>query len=235
MSILELVILFLSVIIGAGFVLVVGIRSGRTIKLLLSFSGAFLFGITILHLLPEVYHSHGIRAGVFVLIGFILQILLEFFSKGVEHGHMHLHDLPKGIFPFSIFISLCIHSFMEGMPLGHDHDPGHTLLYGIIVHKVPVAVTLASILLASGIKKGALLIWMGVFALMAPAGLFLGDQIQQFSDAESNSFVIILALVAGMFLHISTTILFEISHAHKFDALKFGVVVVGSVLAYLIA
>lgn len=231
---IELLVLLLSALGGAGFVWVAGVRSGRSIKLLLSFSGAFLFGITVLHLLPEVYHQHGIQAGAFVLVGFIMQILLEFFSKGVEHGHMHLHDLPKGIFPFSIFISLCIHSFMEGMPLGHGHEHDHALLSGIAVHKLPVAVTLASILLASGIGKKMLLVWMVLFALMAPAGLYVGEQIQHLDLSGSNVFAIILGLVAGMFLHISTTILFEISNAHKFDALKFGVVVGGSILAYFV-
>ncbi len=235
MDVFEIIVLMLSALVGAAFVWFAGVRSGRTLKLLLSFSGAFLFGITVLHLLPEVYHQHGINAGAYVLIGFILQILLEFFSKGVEHGHMHLHDLPKGIFPISIFISLCIHSFMEGMPLGHDHGGDHALLSGIAIHKLPVAVTLASILVSSGSSKTKLVVLMLLFALMAPVGVFVGEQLEQSNlAAQSDAFSIILAIVAGMFLHISTTILFEISHSHKFDSVKFGVVMVGSFLAYVI-
>lgn len=234
MEIVEIIVLLLAALIGASFVWFAGARSGRSLKLLLSFSGAFLFGITVLHLLPEVYHEHGINAGAFVLLGFIMQILLEFFSKGVEHGHMHLHDLPEGVFPFSIFLSLCIHSFMEGMPLGHEHGEGHALLSGIAVHKLPVAVTLASILVASGSSRTKLALLMVIFALMAPAGLLVGEQLHN-SDIAQNAFPIILAIVAGMFLHISTTILFEISKAHKFDLAKFAVVAVGSILALWVA
>ena len=42
----------------------------------------------------------------------------------------------------------------------------------------------------------------------------------------------ILALVLGMFLHISTTILFESDESHKFNFLKLSLIVGGGALAY---
>ncbi|MCK7560095.1 ZIP family metal transporter [Chitinophaga sedimenti] len=40
---------------------------------MLAFTGAFLFGITIMHLLPEVYHELGHEAGIYIVIGFFVR------------------------------------------------------------------------------------------------------------------------------------------------------------------
>src|SRR5688572_19972355 len=87
------------------------------LKLLLSFSAAYLFAISLLHLIPEVYASQDKYIGLFVLIGFFLQIILEIFSEGIEHGHVHIHKEHLHSFPLAMMVGLCIHSFLEGMPL----------------------------------------------------------------------------------------------------------------------
>src|SRR5690349_20211354 len=98
----------------------------KIIKLLLSFSGAFLFAICVLHLIPELYSNAEINVGLYILIGFFFQILLEYFSEAIEHGHIHIHKEHTHAFPFTMMISLCVHSFLEGMPLAnvntiHEH------------------------------------------------------------------------------------------------------------------
>ena len=71
--------------------------NGERYRLILVFAGAYLFSITLTHLLPELFLAassttwKNIPVGVFVLIGFFLQQGLEFFSNGVEHGHIHIH------------------------------------------------------------------------------------------------------------------------------------------------
>ena len=106
----------MSVFIGATIAFYIKTISEKNTKLLISFSGAYLFSITVLHLIPEAFageHNHSIA--IFILIGFFIQILLEHFSQGVEHGHGHVH----GSLSLSMLIGLCIHSFIEGMPLGN--------------------------------------------------------------------------------------------------------------------
>src|ERR1043165_5674269 len=63
-------------------------------RLSLVFAGAYLFSITVIHILPELFHAsnnYGLL-GMLVLGGFFLQQVLEFVSKGVEHGHVHVHE-----------------------------------------------------------------------------------------------------------------------------------------------
>jgi zinc transporter ZupT len=81
-----------------------------------------------------------------VLAGFFFQIFLERYSEGIEHGHMHLHHKVKNnVVPIGIVLSLSIHSFTEGIPLGAliDNDKSfYSLLIGIIIHEIPASFAL---------------------------------------------------------------------------------------------
>ncbi len=199
--------------------------SSRGFQLLLSFSGAYLLSVTVFELLPEVYGSGSESVGIFIMLGLLLQIVLEFISKGVEHGHMHL-DKNTNKFPLLLLISLSIHSLLEGFPLEKsDH-----LLTGVVVHKIPVAAILAAFLFNSNIGKAKAIVFLGFFALMTPLGSWLQATFPEIDQYSSY----INAIVIGIFLHVSTTILFEASKNHSFNASKLAVVILGILLAYLI-
>ncbi|MDQ3046152.1 MAG: ZIP family metal transporter [Bacteroidota bacterium] len=230
------ILLFLSVIVSGISVLFINISS-KNLKLLLSFSGAFLFAISVLHLIPEIYSSGTEDIGVFILIGFFAQILLEFFSEGIEHGHIHVHkhDHGKHVFPYAMMIGLSIHSFLEGMPLaasGNDSYP--SLLTGIILHNIPIAIALMTMLLQSHISRKQAILWLVVFALVTPLGTFTSYAIgENIIGNFSIYFDKIMAVVVGIFLHISTTILFESSENHRFNLIKFVVILLGAGLALI--
>ena len=137
-------LLIASVLFGVLVVLLLK-PSKNTVRLLLAFSGAYLLSVAILHLLPEVYtnSSNYNILGICILIGVILQSVLESFSKGAEHGHIHIHTNGR-TFPRLLFVSLCIHAFSEGLPIYHSGD---NLLWAIIVHKIPIAIILTIFLI----------------------------------------------------------------------------------------
>ena len=85
------ILLILSVLVGAFIVLFIK-PTKQFISLLLAFSGSYLLSVTVLHLLPEVYVETNSpkTIGVLILFGILLQSILESFSKGAEHGHIHL-------------------------------------------------------------------------------------------------------------------------------------------------
>lgn len=207
-----------------------------SIKLLLSFSGAYLLAICFLHLVPELYTSDTALVGFFILMGFLLQLFLEFLSQGIEHGHVHVHG---NKFPIGIFLSLCLHALLEGMPLEnslHQHGgtENHSLLYGVVLHKIPVSIVLMIMLLKIGMSKGKSLLFLLLFAAMAPLGAFLNHVGgENLNAAYPGYFSAVLAIVVGMLLHISTTILFEASEGHKFNVLKLVAIVTGGLVAYL--
>jgi len=78
----------LGVLLSFAFVFIVKPRHKENFKLLLAFSGAFLLALTVFELFPSAYENSDAKTvGIFVLLGILLQIFLEFFSKGAEHGH----------------------------------------------------------------------------------------------------------------------------------------------------
>ncbi|MEO9571703.1 MAG: ZIP family metal transporter [Polaribacter sp.] len=217
------ILLITSVFIGSLLVFILK-PSHKVVRLLLAFSGAYLLSVTILHLLPEVYSTSTEykKIGIFILVGIIIQSVLESFSKGAEHGHIHIHSNGKK-FPTLLFISLSIHAFSEGLPI---HNTGDNLLWAIVVHKIPIAVVLTTFLINTKYSKLHTFIFLIVFALMSPLGVLLGDKIHFFSTYATE----ITAFIIGVFLHISTIILFESTENHKFNLQKFIAILLGVML-----
>ncbi|GGC95702.1 hypothetical protein GCM10011508_23630 [Flavobacterium lutivivi] len=219
----------LSVIFGYLIAVVIKPKSKANLKLLLAFSGSFLLSITVMNLLPEIYHSHQkagrLNIGMFIMIGILFQIILEFFSKGAEHGHVHGHGKINSM-PWLLFISLCVHAFLEGFPVGHHHD----LAYGIAIHHLPIAIILTTFFLNAELNKTALFFFMIAFAFMTPLGTFVSDNVPYISQYYTE----ITAIVIGILFHISSTIIFESSEGHKFNIAKISMIILGILLAVFV-
>lgn len=218
----------------------------KLLKLLLAFSGAFLLAISFLNLIPEIYEREHERVGVFIIIGFIIQLLLELFTKGIEHGHGHAHEcdeehdhsvhLPK-IAPLGLMIGLSLHSFLEGMPLVHGFDEHvqHSLTLGIIVHNIPISIVLASIFIKANFSNRKVLLMLFLFSIMTPLGSIVSNLLSENIVSNIDSyFGIIMGIVVGIFLHVSTSILFETSENHQYNIQKFSIVILGFLVAYFI-
>ncbi len=218
-------LLFFSVVIGYIIALFLKKREMNNMEVFLAFSGAFLLSITVFELLPGVFATPSKSIGVYIMSGILLQIFLEFFSKGAEHGHVHLHSVNKQ-FPWLLFISLCIHAFMEGFPISEENN----LLLAIIVHKIPVAIILSFFFITAGYRRSTTLLFLFFFALMTPIGNFISLNYTIVHQYETE----ITAVVIGIFLHVSTTILFESSKNHKFNLAKMSAVIIGIVIAYML-
>jgi zinc transporter ZupT len=218
---------------GGGFVhFLQANNKAQFIKLALAFSGGFLLAIVFEHLLPELYAGETDNIGIYILVGFLIQLIMEYFSGGIEHGHIHVH---KGqSMPWALFISLSIHSIIEGIPLGndvdhlhhlHNHDHKLSLFWGIVFHQIPVAIALMTLLLSTSLKRGMAWLVLMLFGIMTPLGLLIGLKVP--IEQTGISVPVVLGVVIGMFLHISTTIIFETSENHKFNLLKLSSVIAG--------
>ncbi len=216
-----------AVFLGFGLVYFLKPSNQNNIKLLLSFSGGFLLAITIFNLLPEIFedHHHAKRIGLFVMGGILFQIFLEFFSKGAEHGHVHI-NAQSAKFPSLLLVSLFIHALLEGFPIHETHG----LLTGILIHKIPVAMILSTFLLRSSLSKFNIALFLLLFALATPIGSLIAEYVKIISVYYTE----ITAVVVGIFLHISTTILFESSEGHKFNIAKLASIIAAITIAYFV-
>nr|WP_315154782.1 ZIP family metal transporter [uncultured Flavobacterium sp.] len=215
----------IAVILGYILALVIQPKKKSNLKLLLAFSGSFLLSVTVINLLPEVYETKNTIIGLYIMLGILFQIILEFFSKGAEHGHVHGHQTITHI-PWLLFISLCIHALLEGFPVGHHHD----LAIGIAIHHLPIAIILTTFFVQAQLNKKAIFVFMITFAMMTPLGTLASNYIPGLQEYTTE----ITAIVIGILFHISSTIIFESSEGHKFNVAKISMIILGIALAFFI-
>lgn len=235
-------ILFLAPFSGAMFALKGPKRLFQNVDRVMAFAGGYILSVTFLNLIPEVFESFNPYKGLIVLLGFFFQVFLEKFSEGIEHGHIHSHEhihahdthIKMSKLPLSIVGSLSLHSFIEGIPLGaigQGAAINWSLLTGIVIHEIPAAFVLLSMLNGFVTQKNSLWFLAVLYACMLPLG-FAGSRILKHAISE-EIISYFLAFVIGTFLHISTTILFESSNQHLISKRKLTAIVLGVIVAFL--
>ncbi len=238
--ILSYILIIVGVVVWA--VLLPGGRnlSPRLVDIITVFGGAFLLGYCFINLVPHIYidgfatPQFHIKLGASVLLGFLVQLLLELLTHGVEHGHQHEHhhddhESPKEIPLAGLMIGLCIHAFLEGMPLAESGDEVHQgLLYGIVLHNIPLALVMVSLFSSRRIAVWRGLLLLLLFAVMTPLGslcslFFLGD--------DPTMRALLMGFVVGILLHVSVSILF-VHEGHRTDWWRVALIVLAFAAAY---
>ncbi|MBQ9417150.1 MAG: ZIP family metal transporter [Bacteroidales bacterium] len=198
------------------------------------FGGAFLLAVCFVGLLPEavcIQELHGSEASVSlwpflaVLVGFLVQQVLDGISAHAEHGHTE-----EGFTLTGLMIGLSLHALLEGMPIvGVDGTVNWGLVIGIVIHNIPVALILVGLMTARGMGMGKVLLLLTLFALMTPIGSLLEVLVLQ---PEGLWRCVIVGVVVGVLLHVSSSILFDHKRNH-FSWLNLGIIVLAFALAML--
>lgn len=217
------ILLILSVLVGVFLGKFFGAKQAIA-KYLLIVSAGFLIAICLNEVFPQVYHSDVPNIGLWVIGGVLLQMLLENLTKGFEHGHFH-HQSEQNILPIALILGLFVHAFIEGIPLAGETKVLSPYLQGIVIHNLPISFVLGAFLFQN--KKISAYSWIiiVIFAIASPLGMILGE----YFDTDYQPYF--LAIVGGIFLHISSVIIFESNKNHNVDWLKIGLVVLGVLLA----
>lgn len=240
MNLLGLGSIFFTSVLSGWFAYKIQLKNLYWIRISMGFSGAYLLSVAILHLLPEVF-EHGQKfISFFVLGGFFIQLTIEYFSKGLEHGHIHTagHSHHHKGKIYTIMIGIGIHGIIEGLPLSgtgfKHHEAVQNMYLGIILHHIPSAFVLITMLKNAGFNLGKILFILILTSLVVPLGAVLGKIL--FQQSLSIYFHYLMAVVAGVFLHLSTTILFEAAEPdHQYRFRKFIAVCLGVVMASVIS
>jgi zinc transporter ZupT len=245
---LKILVLFFTPLLSGLLVFLLPKGRNTNFKLILVFAGSYLFSITVIHILPELYRQPiGMEyIGICVLAGFFLQQLLEYFTSGIEHGHIHIHEThdhrhihypaQKTISALVLLTALCIHAFLEGAMLAESENVTafydlNAILLGIALHRAPAAFALMSVLSFQLGSRGKAIPFLVGFSLAAPLGLFISTYLSELDVLSEKGMMLLYALVCGNFLHISTTIVFESSPEHHFSARKLAVAILGALVA----
>lgn len=222
------ILLILSVVAGVLLGKFFG-KKEKFAKNLLILSAGFLITICLNEVFPMVYTSEiGSNIGIFVIGGVLLQMILEALTKGFEHGHFHHQSESEQILPVALLVGLFIHAFIEGIPLANEKEVLSPYLLGILFHNLPISFILGAFLFNNNNNtKKASFSWIivSLFALASPLGMILGNYF------DPNLQPYFLAIVGGIFLHISSVIIFESNKNHNINWSKIGLVIIGISLA----
>ncbi len=200
-------------------------KQEKLAKSLLILSAGFLITICLNEVFPEIYASENHTIGLWIIGGVLVQMILESMTKGFEHGHFHSHS-EKAILPIALMVGLFFHAFLEGIPLASQKETFSPYLMGILFHNLPISFVLGAFLIKGTQKfSGKSWVIISIFALASPIGMFLGHYFNP--DLE----IYFLAIVGGIFLHISSVIIFESSKNHNIDWMKIILVICGVLLA----
>jgi len=116
----------------------------------------------------------------------------------------------------------------EVMGIGYSVN---AVLLGIALHRAPAAFALMTVLASQLHSKAKAIPHLIIFSLAAPIGLLVSSYFAESKVITETGMIYLYALVSGNFLHISTTIVFESSPEHRFNAKKLAVAIAGALLA----
>jgi zinc and cadmium transporter len=212
MTLVYSILLFIVTVVGGLLPIIYSRWTDNKMNYLLTFSGAYLLSVTLLHLIPEAAAAIGFQMGAYMLAGFFLQQVLQRLTHGVEHGHSHVGHGHHHIPVLSLVLGMAVHAFGEGVPLGATYHDGSTIpaLYiAIALHKLPEAMLIASLLIHNRNSKLKVFVMLSLFALLSPASSLLTHYYGLSIEGFKSVLPFIIAIVTGSFLHIGTTIFYE--------------------------
>lgn len=243
---MEVIIAYLTLFFGSFLsglsVFVFNKTNKKTLKLITVFGGAFLFAVCFVDLIPSMFESHLhsdiedidhsiFPATAFILVGFLIQLLLEQLSHGAEHGHIHNNNEKKSLVSsLMLLIGVSIHAFLEGFPIVMNGEPNVSMITGIIIHNIPISIILVGAFMQSGLTKVKSLLLLSVFAVMAIIGSLLNQNLEILHPYQN----IILGIVVGILLHVSITTLFDSEESHKYNLTRFMIVILAFAIVILL-
>lgn len=156
-----------------------------------------IFGLVLLHVLPESVALGGWGAALACLVGLLAPTLLEHRLHG-RARQVHAVALLLGL------AALALHAFMDGLVLGGGHGEGegesHRMLpMAVILHRLPEGLMVWFLVRPLyGLPRA--LATLGMIAVSTLAGFWLSETVAAAVEHQGRSFF--QALVGGSLLHV---------------------------------
>lgn len=189
--------------------------SKKSIQILIGLGAGMMTSISLTHILPEA-SAVGEMAGILFFSGFCMVFLLDYFQcthphDGHDDAHTHPHS-KKSVWNFS---GLYIHTFFDGVAIvsafGVSSSLGIMVTTGVILHQIPVSLSLAAIAQHSHFSKKQT---FGLFSMFA-FSLGLGALMLSWFSLDTYA-PYILAFAGGTLLYIGASdLLPELRHHSK--------------------
>jgi zinc and cadmium transporter len=195
--------LIAAVSLAGGMAPLVRTWSRGNLTLLVSAGAGVLLGAAFVHMLPLTFEGLGHLAGLPILLGFLALFVLEqfFLVDPTEEVGCEIHS-----FGFAAFLGITFHSLIDGVAIGSSlvvPKLAPPVLLAIVLHKIPAAFSLCSILLLAGYGRGRALLHICGFSTATPIGAILSYLFLRGLGEEIIA--IAIGVSAGSFLAIATS------------------------------
>ncbi len=254
-----MIVFLLSLLAAAGFLLATFLvdttlgRSRRFNHVSVVVAAGILLGVALADLVPEAFELlDGGAAALWIAGGFLGLFLVEEFTSGHTHHHEpHGHDTEAhahahshasavdddacvpthAVLPF--LIGLGLHNFVDGVVIGASHEVSDAaatgVAVGILVHQLPVGLSFAAVLLASGILRSKMQRDAALVAALIPVGALVVLLAPDMGDGTLGA---LIGVAAGAILYIATGHLLPEAHSEERRpgvAAAFAVALLGTV------
>lgn len=187
--------------VGALAVLRGGERPLRMIDATLGFGAGFLLALVVLTLLPTVLGSAGGRGAGAVLAGYLAVLFAQRYVAPHFHFGEERHTVSR-VTAVSAACALAVHGLFDGVGIGSgaavEPSLGLLVFAGVVLHKLPEGVTVASLMVASGWKRRSAVVAVAAVAATAPIGALLAQRASGLAPLG-------LGLAAGAGLHVAAS------------------------------
>lgn len=200
---------------------------GNALQMMLGTGGGMLLAITLLEMLPHSMGHGDTRTVPLILLGFSSLFAIDL--AGERRGG----ERARGM--IGVYIGFCLHALLEGLSLmaGFQMHPslGLSLLFALVLHKIPDSLAVASLVLATTRNRGLALlatVTLGVATLVGMAGLQLFHPV--ITEKVSQG---VLAFTTGVFLYVSAGHL--VPMVRQGGQTQAGICFFAAVVVYLLA
>ncbi|MCZ7572677.1 MAG: ZIP family metal transporter [Ardenticatenaceae bacterium] len=206
----------------------------RALYRLMAFGASVLITTALIELIPNAMELAGRRVGLGMLAAFLLIFVLETIT--VPHsGHQIEHEERAHTLGLVAFISIGFHNFLDGLILAAGFVSsvalGAITLVAVLVHQLPVGLSVASILLGAGYSRERAW-WLSlVLAAAVPLGTLLATT--ALTRMPDEAIGMMLGFAAGSFIHVGATDILPHVHEER-DGVSIAVVLGGSGLMLMI-
>ncbi len=167
-------------LVGAAVVIRRFRRGLVVIEGFLAFGAGFMLAVAILGILPEVFRAGEETVALFVLGGYLAVHVAQHVVTPHFHFGEETHRVPAGAGP-SALLGLSLHTFFDGVAIASglivSVPLGVLVFLGVLLHKLPEGVTMASLMLAAGHVPRRALAAAGALGLATVAGVLLTERI----------------------------------------------------------
>jgi zinc and cadmium transporter len=210
-----------SVILIAGFVPLFLKWRSHHFDVFLSFGAGVLLSAAFIHMFPLAVQGLGERAGVFVLVGFLIILVVEKFTMAHACGEEACPNHQVGV---SALFGLSVHSILTGIAVGaglkfSSASVAFATFAAVIVHKVPETLALVALLIAGGWSRKSAMFALILFSLMSPLGIMINFSPLVTGGLDGGFSAMMLAASTGTFLYIASSDL--LPHLHRKEAHQF--------------